>query len=391
MSLIDPRRQHGLSLIELMIALLIGSILLIGVMQIFASSKEGYRLSEGLSRTQENARFALDLLQRDIRMAGHMGCVNDQSLTQSKGSESTLTAASMPLNFGIAIQGFDAATSAPGDTLAIAANPTAGGGAYSPALPAVLDADTGARRIAGSDILVLRFLTPDGVPVTSITGAASAPTFHFQPGRWDVLRGDLTNPGLFAVSDCVHSSTFQARSVDAANGTVSMGAAPNNASATLGFTYAPGQTMLYRAESLVYFIGRNDAGRPALYRLRYVATPNGALTRDTAEVVEGIENMQFIYGQDRVVAATQRPSGFIDRQLTAGQIDTGVAGANANGWRRVGAVQVGLLAASPDRSAARQANDALGALGVTYTAPNDARYRAVYQTTIALRNRLYGN
>ena len=236
----------------------------------------------------------------------------------------------------------------------------------------------------------MRFLTPDGVPVTAVGGTPAAPIFQFQPGRWDVLRGDLTNPGLFGVSDCIHASTFQAGAAGG-TGTVRMGVAPNNAAATLGFTYAAGQTMLYRAESLAYFIGRNDAGRPGLYRLRYLATPNGALTRDVAEVVEGIENMQFIFGQDRIIDATKPPSGCIDRQLTAGQIDTGVAGANANGWRRVGAVQIGLLAVSPDRSAATQATNPLGALGVTYTPPLDARYRAVYQTTVALRNRLYGN
>ena len=153
-----------------MIALLIGTILLVGVMQIFASSREGYRLSEGLSRTQENARFAMDLLQRDIRMAGHFGCVNDQSLGQSSGFESALqasvlTSVSEPLNFAVAIQGFDADNSSPGDSLTIAASPVVGGGNYHPALPAVLDADTKSRRIAGSDMLVLRFATPDGVPV----------------------------------------------------------------------------------------------------------------------------------------------------------------------------------------------------------------------------------
>ena len=53
------RRQAGLSLIELMIALLIGSILLIGLVQVFGASRTAYQLSEGMSRTQENARFAL--------------------------------------------------------------------------------------------------------------------------------------------------------------------------------------------------------------------------------------------------------------------------------------------------------------------------------------------
>ncbi|MNC17883.1 hypothetical protein D3C75_657740 [compost metagenome] len=62
-------------------------------------------------------------------------------------------------------------------------------------------------------------------------------------------------------------------------------------------------------------------------------------------------------------------------------------------WRRVGVVQVGLLVSSPDPAAARQAdsNASLVSMGVTYTAPTDGRMRAVYQTTVALRNRLFGN
>mgnify|MGYP001940377819 FL=1 len=69
----------GLSLVELMVALVISLVLMLGVVQVFIASQTASRLSEGASRVQENARFALDFLERDIRMAGHMGCVNDQA------------------------------------------------------------------------------------------------------------------------------------------------------------------------------------------------------------------------------------------------------------------------------------------------------------------------
>lgn len=53
---------------------------------------------------------------------------------------------------------------------------------------------------------------------------------------------------------------------------------------------------------------------------------------------------------------------------------------------------MGLVMVSPDPSAAPQADQkaVLTSMGVTY-APTDGRMRAVYQTTIALRNRLFGN
>ncbi|MBD4909085.1 prepilin-type N-terminal cleavage/methylation domain-containing protein, partial [Xanthomonas citri pv. citri] len=51
-------RMSGLSLIELMIALVIGLVLLLGVIQIFSASRTAAQLSEGASRAQENGRFA---------------------------------------------------------------------------------------------------------------------------------------------------------------------------------------------------------------------------------------------------------------------------------------------------------------------------------------------
>ena len=65
--------QRGLTLIEIMVALLIGSFLLAGVIQIFIVNKQTYRAQENLSRLQEDGRFALDLLNRYLRLAGYTG------------------------------------------------------------------------------------------------------------------------------------------------------------------------------------------------------------------------------------------------------------------------------------------------------------------------------
>jgi type IV pilus assembly protein PilW len=65
------RDQQGLTLIEIMIAITISLLLLAGVMQIFISSKSSYNLQNGLGRLQENGRYAMNILARDIGMAGH--------------------------------------------------------------------------------------------------------------------------------------------------------------------------------------------------------------------------------------------------------------------------------------------------------------------------------
>jgi type IV pilus assembly protein PilW len=64
-------RQRGFSLVEILVALTISMLLLGGVLQIFLSSKQAYRVQDSLSRVQENGRFAVDYLGRYIRLAGY--------------------------------------------------------------------------------------------------------------------------------------------------------------------------------------------------------------------------------------------------------------------------------------------------------------------------------
>ncbi len=67
------RRQQGLSLVELMVALLIGLILLAGVFQIYLSGRQSANAQEDLARMQENGRYAMDVITRDLRRAGYWG------------------------------------------------------------------------------------------------------------------------------------------------------------------------------------------------------------------------------------------------------------------------------------------------------------------------------
>ncbi|TAL47465.1 MAG: pilus assembly protein PilW, partial [Methylovulum sp.] len=59
--------QTGMTLIEILIAMLLGVFLIGGVIQIFISTKQTYRMQEGLSRLQENGRFAMDFITKDVR------------------------------------------------------------------------------------------------------------------------------------------------------------------------------------------------------------------------------------------------------------------------------------------------------------------------------------
>ena len=67
-------RMAGLSLIELMVATVIGLIVLGAVTGIFLSSQQAYRTTEGLGRVQEGMQFGFELMARDIREAGGNPC-----------------------------------------------------------------------------------------------------------------------------------------------------------------------------------------------------------------------------------------------------------------------------------------------------------------------------
>lgn len=70
-------KQKGLSLIELMIALVISSFLMLGVFQIYLTSHRTDQVTHSLSRIQENGRLGMDILGRHLRMAGSQGDSGD--------------------------------------------------------------------------------------------------------------------------------------------------------------------------------------------------------------------------------------------------------------------------------------------------------------------------
>ena len=63
-------RQHGFSLIELMVAMAIGLFLVTVIGVLFVNSKVTYLAQDANSRVQENSRFGVELLGQQIRSAG---------------------------------------------------------------------------------------------------------------------------------------------------------------------------------------------------------------------------------------------------------------------------------------------------------------------------------
>ncbi|MGH8416672.1 MAG: PilW family protein [Pseudomonas sp.] len=81
-------RQRGLSLIELMVAMVIGSFLILGVTQIFISNQKSYLFQQGQVGNQENGRFALAILTQELTKAGYR---SDPSTVFANGSGQNCT------------------------------------------------------------------------------------------------------------------------------------------------------------------------------------------------------------------------------------------------------------------------------------------------------------
>jgi type IV pilus assembly protein PilW len=111
------RLQKGVTLIELMVAMLIGSILLIGAVTVFSDSRATFRTSDIIARLQENARFALDTIEPDIRQAAYWGLANGYTLIEGTANADNPVPAGMDVtgdcgqNFALdlnnAVQGSD--------------------------------------------------------------------------------------------------------------------------------------------------------------------------------------------------------------------------------------------------------------------------------------------
>ena len=68
-----PNMQTGLTMVELMVALAIGSFLMIGAIQIYNQSRQAFVINQSIARVQETAQFAMDTLEADLRMASNWG------------------------------------------------------------------------------------------------------------------------------------------------------------------------------------------------------------------------------------------------------------------------------------------------------------------------------
>ena len=79
---VTRQQQQGLTLLEILIAMSVGLLLLLGATSMFVSNKRIYREQQIMAHLQENMRFTAETMLYDLRMAGYVGCANNFDVVQ---------------------------------------------------------------------------------------------------------------------------------------------------------------------------------------------------------------------------------------------------------------------------------------------------------------------
>lgn len=349
----------GFGIVEIMVAMTISLVLLIGVVEIFSGSKKSYSMTENLSRMQENGRFAMDALVRHIRMAGFLPCKTSGNIVN------TLNSTSPMLDFfGGAIKGYEGGVSA---------------------FPATFPASgtSPGDRVATSDAIIVLKGGDETYHVTS--HVANAATVHLgkehnlNPGQV-VMMCDGENAAIFQITNSNQSNKTIVHNEGAGspgNCTKAMGGSGDcsNQAGIQSTAYTDGGQVV-TFEGHAYYVGVSSSG--STYSLYRKSVLDDATTSDAQELLEGIESMQLLYGEDA------NGDKLAERYVTADAVGN---------WNTVVSVRLGLLVHSPEtvspETDTRQYNVAGTVIGTATAVQHEAdkRLRYAFNSTIKLRNR----
>lgn len=288
---------RGLTLVELMIAMMLGLLVVGSASAIFISNRATYRATEGLGRVQENGRMAFELMARDLREAGGNPCGNaDRKEPLKLVNVLNNPAAQWWTNWNNGIRGYEAAI--PGG------NPPG--------------------RVVGADAIDL--MSADSSSAATISNHdPDAAVFDLNTADHGFRTSDLAivcdwrQASLFQITDAVNNN------IKHANG----GAGPGNCSKGLGYAnpavctatgkkkqYGPNpvdnkaNATIVRMQPVRWYVATTANGGRSLFRSALVNT-GGVLAVTEQEIAEGVNDMEIQYlldGAANYVDATLIPA-----------------------------------------------------------------------------------
>jgi type IV pilus assembly protein PilW len=328
------RRHAGVSLVELMLAMLVGLLLLSGMVAVQQQGSRIHRAVQTVGRLQEIARLALDVIEADVRMANHWGLHSQAGYIVNRGLPGT----GLPPGFSAAQGERIGLCGGPGSHWAIHLDEYLGGSndGYDLACPA-----SGAAS-SNSDTLIVR-------------RAADSRPASLEPDRIYLQTSRLEGTLFVPQAGCAN---------------------PAN-TACLPAGYAPATSISRALVVHAYYVSPNStqrAGLPALRRKSFgnvnAASTAGALQDD--EIVAGVEDLQVRLGVDTDGDAS------VDHYVDPGAVPAGARVVTATIWLRVRAEE-------PEAGFLDDTAYQYSGMASAWT-PGDGHRRIVLSKTIHLRN-----
>lgn len=339
-----PRHiQRGWTLVELLVGSAVGLLVIAGIAQIYTAAKHSYDIQTRLAEIQDVGRYAVDVLSRDLRMAGYWGLMDIDLANSSPGDD--------PRNGIYAGDNFFLTDDFLPDTCTSNSDRDWGrmivNRIFGLNEPVTGYGCIGADRVRG-DILTVRYADPVAIPNG---GSFTGTRFYIRtaPFQGSIVQGNpsvctplvFPCPSVNYVTDTLfsdHALVAHAYYVTGSGTTVSCG----------GTSITP----------------------PGL--ARKMLNSSGFPWKES--LVNGVEHLQFQYGVDTDTASTD---GRVVRYFDAD---------NVPDWNQVVAVRLWVLvrAVCPESGYIHTGTYAMG--DENYSPGSDAYRRALFTTTVALRN-----
>ena len=390
------RAARGFTLIELMVAMVLGLLVAAGIVTVFASTSSSNKAQNQLAQLQEAGRFAVTRMSTDLRMANGQYCSNTGGVAKVASGGNALDHIRAPKVYAKNLIGAVGAVSgALGDvttTWGAGSYPAAPTAPYSmpsflfmrgyectlagctpvdphtpistiPAMGTALN-----NRVKGTDVLTVRYVNPSSgwaiVPATAVgshlataSSAATITSITLSPLAGEPPLTNIANGDLFMLADCSNAQIFPATAT-------STGLITPLANTTDGFgTGAANLPTAQEPESVPKVFDVNRDFQTVTYYLKLVSVNNdgkapftGALMRrvngvtgrggSEDELVRGVERLDFRYGvQDNngktsflnatqvdAAAASSCPPAELDAVTSRGCL-----------WRSIKSIEVTLL------------------------------------------------
>jgi type IV pilus assembly protein PilW len=330
--------QSGVTLVELMIAMVLGLLVSGGIITVFLTTSNSNRVQNQLARLQEEGRYAIGRLVSDLRMANAHYCANTGGLANQTSSGLLLDGLRSPMVYANDLMGAMSDVTTNWGASPYPAKPTSPyyfpsflsmrgydctSASCVPAISALSPMGKNiANRVVGTSVLTLRYLdssrgwalgganstittAADGTVagIALVQGAGEPPIDEFEAGNLAML-ANCSSASIFAV-DGAGTGDISPRAVSTTSGGNS------------------GKPVALQPQSAPRLFDFNTDFLTVTYYLKVVANEDGSTTGalvrrvngKDSEMVRGVERLNFLYGVEDSNGHTS--------YLTATQVDSG--------------------------------------------------------------------